>query len=141
MWLYLIYGFFSIACAKSDDGITNDPNVIMIRVRIREHLENLKARFPDLLGKAKIVHSDDTDYAWRIIVPKSVWISVISQVVEEQTWSNYKSEVAKNKSHLKSGFEKALHRVWAIMYDLQSVQSIASGSKTRIAPVGLKPRG
>jgi len=125
MWLYLIYGFFSIASAKSEDGITNDPNVMMIRARIREHLQNLKVRFPDLLGRAKIVYSEDTDYAWRIIVPKSIWISVISQVAEEQTWSNYKNEAAKNKSHVKSGFDRALHRVWAIMYELQPLQSIA----------------
>lgn len=53
MWLFTKYGFYSAVCARQGDGKLGqpvDPNRIMVRARVRRHLETLKEGFPDLLG-------------------------------------------------------------------------------------------
>ena len=62
MWIFTRYGFFSIACASKTDG-TIDPDKVMVRARLHEHLVSLKYRFPDSeLGKAAILSWDGRDY-------------------------------------------------------------------------------
>jgi len=53
MWLFTQYGFFSAVCAREGDGsYTNrvDPTRIMVRARLKNHLENLKRRFTESIG-------------------------------------------------------------------------------------------
>ncbi len=57
MWIFTKHGFYSAVCARQGDGGHNepvDPDRIMIRGRIRGHLEALQARFPDLLGECEL---------------------------------------------------------------------------------------
>ncbi len=75
MWLSTKYGFFSAVCAREADGPSGDPidaTRITVRARVRQHLEALQKRFPDLLGKNRILDYVGTDYAYRIFVPKQV---------------------------------------------------------------------
>lgn len=121
MWVFTKYGFVSIACASKPNGGI-DESTVMVRARLRQHLENLKARFPDTeLGKAKILESAGTDYKYRLVVPKEVWVSVLSELAMEQTWSNFKNEAARfaRIKKISDGFVNALHKVWEIMHDLQ----------------------
>jgi hypothetical protein len=121
MWIFTRYGFFSIACATGADGAL-DANTVMLRSRLREHLLSLKARFPETeLGKAVILSSDHTDYRYRIVLPKTIWVAALAELATEQTWSNFKNEAAKMEK-LKGWSHRyvtALHRVWDIMFDLQ----------------------
>jgi hypothetical protein len=69
MWIFTKHGFYSAVCARQGDGKHGqlvDPNRIMVRARVRDHLEALKRRFPDLLGQCQIRESPDADYAYRI---------------------------------------------------------------------------
>jgi hypothetical protein len=53
MWLFTKYGFYSAVCARQGDGSHGqpvDPNRIMVRARMRQHLEALKERFNDLVS-------------------------------------------------------------------------------------------
>ncbi len=53
VWLFTKYGFYSVVCARQGDGSHSqpvDPDRIMVRARVRRHLEALKDRFADLLG-------------------------------------------------------------------------------------------
>ena len=62
MWIFTRYGFFSIACANNPDGTIN-PDTVMVRARLHEHLVNLKERFPGSeLDKAEILSWDGRDY-------------------------------------------------------------------------------
>jgi predicted small integral membrane protein len=122
MWVFTKYGFVSIACASKSNGEI-DESTVMVRARLRQHLDNLKARFPDTeLGKAKILDSVGTDYKYRLVIPKEAWVSILSELAMEQTWSNFKNEAARfaRIKKLSDGFVIALHKVWEVMYDLQS---------------------
>jgi hypothetical protein len=126
MWLFTRYGFYSIACAKKNGAIDNE--TMMVRARSRDHLQNLKARFP-AIAEAEILNLADRDYRWRLIVPKKVWASIVAEMVEEQRWSNFKNEAARHQGSGGSDYCDALHKVWQTMYGFQQKQSTKS-SKT-----------
>ena len=57
MWLFTKHGFYSAVCARQGDGSHGqpvDPDRIMVRARVRDHLEALKERFSDLLADSEI---------------------------------------------------------------------------------------
>jgi predicted small integral membrane protein len=121
MWIFTRYGFFSIACASKTDG-TIDPDNLMVRARLREHLVSLRDRFPDSeIGKAEILSWDGRDYKYRIIVSKVAWVGALTEMAAEQTWSNFKNEAsrfsrAKKMAH---AYVDSLHQIWEVMCRLQ----------------------
>ena len=66
----------------------------MIRARSRTHLEALIKSSP-FLREAKIIVSANTDYPVRIIVPKTLWASVIAGLVDEIDYGNFKNTASK----------------------------------------------
>jgi hypothetical protein len=52
-------------------------------------------------------------------VPKSVWITALQEIAQEQNWDNFKSEVGKRMGSEGAEYSEALHGVWQIMYRLQ----------------------
>ena len=122
MWLFTKHGFFSAVCARQSSGRHGqpvDPDRIMVRARVRDHLEALKKRFPDLLSDAEILDSAGTDYAYRLFVPKPAWAQVMSALAEETDYDNFKSKVARHQGRAGVAYERALHDVWSVMHDLQ----------------------
>lgn len=117
MWLFTIYGFFSIACASKADG-TRDTETVMVRARVREHLERLQARFPAIAGR-EVLRTKDNDYRYRLIAPKAEWATIVAELAAEQTWSNFKSKVAAFQGAAGREYEHALHEVWSVMNRLQ----------------------
>jgi hypothetical protein len=121
MWIFTRYGFFSIACARKKDG-SIDEDKVMIRARSRKHLENLRDRFPESeCARAEIICNAGTDYKFRLIVLKSEWVKIVSQLVTEQTWSNFKNEALSfgNKIKSSSRYIHALHQIWEVMFRFQ----------------------
>ena len=96
-----------------------DPSRIMVRARVRGHLEALKSRFPDLLGGCEILDSGGTDYAYRLFVAKPAWMQVVAELAEETDYDNFKSEVACHQGKAGAAYEHALHDVWSVMNRLQ----------------------
>jgi hypothetical protein len=122
MWLFTKHGFFSVVCARLGDGQPGksiDATRLMVRARVRGHLEGLKERWPDHLGRCEIRSSDRTDYAFRIFVDKPAWSHVLSELALETDYDNFKSEVARHQGGAGVAYEQALHDVWAVMYRLQ----------------------
>ena len=122
MWLFTKHGFFSAVCARQGNGESGqpvDPDRIMVRARLTEHLENLKQRFPELLGECEIRKFQGSDYACRIFVPKSIWAQVVEQLAQETDYDNFKSKVARHQGPRREAYENALHKVWEVMYRLQ----------------------
>ena len=118
MWIFSILGFYSIACADKPGTHGIDPDTVMVRARVRKHLTNLQHRFPSL-AETKILTLPGRDYGFRLIVPKSVWVEVLKELAEEQNWSNFKSQAAKNMGQTSTDYTSALHDVWEVMYGLQ----------------------
>ena len=122
MWVFTKHGFFSAVCARQGSGKHGqpvDPNRIMVRARVRGHLEALKKRFPDLLGKCEIQEFAGTDYGFRIFVEKPAWSQVLAGLAEETDYDNFKSEVARHQGKAGAAYERSLHDVWSVMYKLQ----------------------
>ncbi len=123
MWLFTRHGFFSAVCARQGDGKHGrpiDPARLMVRARVRGHLEALKNQFPDLLGQCDIREFAGSDYAFRIFVDKLVWSQVLSRLAEETDYDNFKSEVARHQGRAGAAYERSLHEVWSVMYKLQT---------------------
>ena len=122
MWIFTKHGFFSAVCARQRDGQHGEPvdlDRIMVRARIRGHLEALKKRFPNPLGDCDIQESAGTDYAYRLFVPKSAWMQVVAGLAEETDYDNFKSEVARHQGKEGAAYERSLHEVWSVMHRLQ----------------------
>jgi hypothetical protein len=122
MWVFTKHGFFSAVCARQGSGRHGnpvDPNRIMVRARVRAHLEALKKRFPEQLGPSEIQEFAGSDYAVRIFVAKSVWSQVLAGLAEETDYDNFKSEVARHQGRAGAAYERSLHDVWSVMYRLQ----------------------
>lgn len=122
MWIFTKYGFFSSVCARQGNGNHSQPidfERIMVRVRVRGHLEALKARFPDLIGQCEIQETTETDYAYRLFVKKGAWTQVVAGLAEETDYDNFKSEVARYQGSAGAAYEDALHKVWSVMNRLQ----------------------
>jgi len=122
MWIFTKHGFFSAVCAKQGEGEPGQPtdlNRIMVRARVRKHLESLKARFPELLGGCEIREFAHSDYAFRIFVAKPVWTEVMAGLAEETVYDNFKAEVARYQGTGGAAYEHSLHQVWSTMHRLQ----------------------
>ena len=122
MWIFTKHGFFSAVCARQGNGKHGqpvDPDRIMVRARVRGHLDALKKRFTDLLGECEIQESAGTDYAFRLFVQKSAWTQVVAELAEETDYDNFKSEVARHQGRSGAAYEHSLHEVWSVMNKLQ----------------------
>ena len=122
MWIFTRHGFFSAVCARQGDGKHAqpvDPDRIMVRARVEGQLDALKKRFPDLLDECEIQASAGTDYAYRLFVPKSVWVQVVAGLADETDYDNFKTEVARHQGRSGRDYEHALHDVWTVMHRLQ----------------------
>ncbi len=117
MWLFTKYGFFSTACAQAA-AFTPDPNLIVIRARRKEHLENLRKRFP-ALRIAEIQDMPAHDYRYRLTVAKALWVDVVTGLASEQTWSFFKDEAAANLKPGEPEYLQALDEVGKRMKRLQ----------------------
>lgn len=125
MWLFTKYGFFSVVCARQGDGGRRqpvDPHRIMIRARLRRHLEVLQSRLPDSLGGAEIVETPTTDYAFRLFVSKEDWTKAAAQLASEVDYDNFKSAVARSGDDGDGRYSESLHDVWETMHRLQKRQ-------------------
>lgn len=122
MWVFTKHGFFSAVCARQGSGKHGDPvdtNRIMVRARVRDHLESLKIRLADLLGQCEIQEFAGADYAYRIFVAKPVWSQVMAGLAEQTDYDNFKSEVARIQGKSGAAYEHSLHEVWSVMHKLQ----------------------
>ena len=122
MWIFTRYGFFNAVCARQGTGKHGspvDPDRIMVRARVRRHLEDLKQRFPDLLNACDIREFAGADYAFRIFADKPAWSAVLSRLGDETDYDNFKSEVARYQGRAGTAYDRSLHDVWSVMFQLQ----------------------
>ncbi len=117
MWIFVRYGFYSIACASKPDG-SRDQETVMVRARCKDHLQNLRDRFSGL-ADTEITTTPNRDYRYRLVTPKRVWVPILAELAEEQEWSNFKNEATSFQGKSGASYARALHDVWEIMYRLQ----------------------
>lgn len=113
MWLFTIYGFFSLSLKPNGS--------YQIRARARQHIVDLKKRFNGSmpgLKEAKITNSrPGDDYPYRVTVPQREVAKMVCELVKEQSWDNFKNQVQKHRGRTHEGeeYHHALHEVWWTM--------------------------
>lgn len=97
MWICFNDGFVSAVEHR------DSPDILMIRARRREILENL---FPG----EDIVEGGSTDYHYRVVVAKTAFADVVSKRISEISYPNFKDSVEDHEMH--ELYEKfwSLHR-------------------------------
>lgn len=131
MRLFTRHGFIGVVSARYP-GRSIDPARIVVRARVRRHLERLLARYPEELAGVEIIDCGGTDYAHRIVVGKSAWVRVTTALAADIDYDNFKSEVAQYRGKEGEPYEEALHEVWHTMYDLQDY--LQPGGRRRRLP-------
>jgi hypothetical protein len=92
MWLYTKLGFFSIVhkppCKKDD---------LLVRTRCREDIEALSKKL-SLTSEFEgaIIESKDSDYAYRMVVPRSVLAPFMADLITNLDYANFKGTIPYN---------------------------------------------
>lgn len=107
MWIFSKHGFYSVVQSKKD-------KTIMIRSRSLQHLENLKKQ---MHLSAEILTSEQSDYKYRVVVPHSVWVGIATELANEIDYPNFKNECEKRKKLVGPKYLRALHDIWALMWN------------------------
>lgn len=119
MWLSSVVGTFSVVQAGPENGSRpNAPRKLMIRARIKRHLELLQRDHPSLRRYSIIRSEPGRDYAFRMIVPRTTFARVMAAMIAKLNYSNYKSAAAASPD-LEPDYIDALHSVWAVFRKLQ----------------------
>jgi len=118
MWLFTQYGFYSVVCARDLAGSSTriDSNTFMVRARSRRHLESLQKRFPQL-ASLEIADTANTDYRFRVVVPKHDWVEVVRELTADIDYGNFKDRAGQCAGD--DRYVDALHDVWEVMERLQ----------------------
>jgi hypothetical protein len=117
LWIATTDGFFSIVCGyRMIDGVpTMDSSVLMVRARRKDHLENLRLRFP-ALGEVKTELG--TDYPHRIITDRKTAIAIVSSAASSIDYCNFKNAAA-TKDDI--AYDEFLHHVWLVGCQMEDV--------------------
>jgi len=92
MWIYSIYGCFSVVAAKGSAWDHNGTDLIQIRSRDKIHLERLQQSFR--LGGEAIQSRTGTDYEHRIVVSRAAWILLATEMAADLDYTNFKAEIS-----------------------------------------------
>lgn len=137
MWLFTKYGFYSVVQSYTwhDDLKVTDPDNFVVRARCKDHLINLLTAFDETLSMCHIVETTDSDYQFRIRVPRREWLMVVATLTESINYDNFKGAVHNYEDTgtgpvKHSPYERALMQVWQTM---QSLQPLPPWSAARTA--------
>jgi hypothetical protein len=133
-WHFSTLGFFTVVCLREGEGATEkiNKNKVMVRARLVEHLENLKALCAEdvpAVAKAEIIITPTSDFIARIIVPKRAWIAALGLLEEGVNYDRFKPACAKRKD---DAYAHALHDVWGIMNRLQSHEPLIVAARKKV---------
>jgi len=103
------HGFYSIVCAYDEQGRPHE-KLMMIRARKKEHLENINEHFGKI---GDIVETDNTDYPVRIIAKREVVIPLVTRLMDEVDYSNFKNVCTIGVRCGDATYHTFLHSVWA----------------------------
>lgn len=119
MWLVTRVGLLSVVQAGPEPGKRlGAPRKLMVRARVRRHLELLQRDHPSLRRYTIIESEPHRDYRWRMIVPHATFARVMAAIVTRIDYGNFKGACAAAPD-LDAAFNSALHEVWGVFRRLQ----------------------
>jgi hypothetical protein len=108
VWIYTVDGFYSAVQDR------DDPSRIMVRARQRVDLETLLKRLDQ--GDLEILAWTGSDYAYRVFMPREMWLQYLENMGQELDYTNFKARALPAGDYSRSD---AYHRVWGVMRDWQ----------------------
>ena len=103
MWIFTQHGMIS-AVAHREFAET-----LLVRSRVKGHLEAF------LGGRdLEIVTTDQADYQFRVVVPKSLFVTLMEEQTQAVDYDNFKGRV---DSLPEKTYARLLHTVWQRVYD------------------------
>jgi hypothetical protein len=118
MWLYTKLGFFSIvhkAPCKKDE--------LLVRTRCRQDIEALSKKLSQISNfNGTIVESKDSDYAYRMMVPRSILAPFMAGLMEALDYKNFKGTIPYNDQLRHEAYSKC----WEAMNEWQ--EGVKKGS-------------
>lgn len=101
MWIFTVDGYFSAVQDK------DDPSRIMVRSRQENDLQTLLKR----LGSEdlEILAWTGSDYAFRVFMPRDLWISYLEMSGQELNYTNFKARAIAPGDHSRSD---TYHQIW-----------------------------
>lgn len=107
MWLFTPKGFYSVV------QLRDNSERLMIRSRSRQDLINLRNdHIPDL----EIIETKHTDYRYRAIVPRRLWLNTLVELGDEIDYGNFKAEVKARQGKKRA---RVYEEVWSTLLQLQ----------------------
>lgn len=115
-WIFCPSFFVSVVAfdPHGEKGILPEPHVL-VRARLRSHIENLVRMYGHLLGPHQIEETPDADYAVRLTpVPRASWALVMAAIAEGTTYPNFKRAAGVEETDKLHRYSTFLHEVWAL---------------------------
>ena len=113
MWIFTSTGFVSAVVHR------DVPDLIVVRARERESLTPLIER-----TGAEVNPWEGSDYAFRIVVPRTEFTAWTAEQAEAIDYTNFKSSAHRRRG---GTFADVLHKVWDVMYEFQRRERSAAG--------------
>lgn len=136
-WIVTPRGDFlsAVAATENDEGDATrhgkwiSLDKVCVRARCREDLGDLlifgKSQGEDDLEIVEYAHSD---YPYRVIMPKALWKDYVWEVMEDVTYTNFKSHIGHDRGHARSSI---LSRVWSALLSLEDLDPALKAEKDR----------
>lgn len=125
MWLFTKIGFFSATVADFESSSYKDlprpvdwetEPYVMVRARVKNDL----VRLNEFVGgvEAEIFHLPGHDYPYRTLFEKREWVEVVTMLVEDVNYSNFKNAVTAASPSVEEGTARhdLYMHVWSLMH-------------------------
>lgn len=109
MWIMTTEGFYSVVEHRAD------PDLLLIRSRARQDLENALAGLDGTLSEDTTIKNDRrADYPWRMIVHREDWALAVARMTHAINYDNFKTAVSRTG---KNGWKRSsiYHSVWSVL--------------------------
>lgn len=109
MWIFTRDGFFSVT-----QNTRTDDNTLMVRARVETDLEKFLQR---IKLDTEIIETPKSDYRYRVIVPRGLWVKYLTEMVGDLDYTNVKDTLAPMKTEAQR--HSAMMGCWTAMARLQ----------------------
>jgi ADP-ribose pyrophosphatase YjhB (NUDIX family) len=120
MWLLTPVGFFSIVQKPGDEKA----DTLTIRSRAKGDLYALRLHYLPSLGE--VIANAGTDYRFRASAPRADIAQVMSKLITDINYDNFKNEVTKRQGKARA---QTYHKVWDSLFDITEPELVDTSLK------------